>query len=119
MRRWVTGIGVVVLAAACALGAATPEKKRDSYVDKVRSKLDHWGAQVQQVQRESEKAGQKSRVVVQEHARTFEDLMQEARRKLENLRSTAGSEWEKLRPDVDHAVEDVRRSYRKLIKEKP
>lgn len=111
MKRLNFIVVLAILLAGQGWGASRHE--RDSYIGKAQAELDQWGAKIQKLQSQSEQAGEKSRVAIDKQLHSLDGRFQEAQKRLEALKVSTEKEWDKIRPGVDHALAQVRHSYRR------
>ncbi|MFA5975836.1 MAG: hypothetical protein WC859_06660 [Elusimicrobiota bacterium] len=110
--RFLFLLGAISLMMAGPAPAASSHQQT-SYAGKVQTELDHWGAKAQELQMRSQRAGARSREELDRHLQNLDGSLHTAKNKLEEMRSSTENKWKTIRPEVDHALADVRRAYRK------
>jgi hypothetical protein len=118
MKRWAALLAAALCFASLPAWAETPDPKHQSYIAKVESELDAWGAKLHSVQQRSERAGQNSRAALKKRARQLEARMQAARQRLEQLKNATESQWQSALARVERAMRGLRQSDEKTKERK-
>ena len=77
---------------------------RDAFVNKMKSKLDEWNAEIDKLEAQSRQKEADVKANYQQRIAELKSKRQEARQQLEELQNAGESAWEDLKSGVELAV---------------
>lgn len=83
---------------------------KDEYVEKLKSQLDEWSADIDVLEARARKLDAELRVKCDEQIVLLRAKRDEARIKLKEIQDSAGDAWQELRKGGDEAWESIKRA---------
>jgi len=119
MKPWVlvlclTGMIVAPLRAeAPKTDASSTQAKKESYQKQVEDDLDSLSKKIDDLRRQSEKAGADTRTRVNRQIDSLDQELKTAQNKLTTVKEQTTDGWEKFRASLDKTVKHLKKSYQK------
>ncbi len=83
---------------------------KDAYVEKLKTQLDEWSADIDKLEVQLRKADAELRTKVEAHIATLKVKREEARGKLAELQHSAGDAWQELQKGADEAWDSIKKA---------
>ena len=83
---------------------------KDAYIDKLKTQLDEWSADIDQLEAKARKTDADLRTNYESQLATLRAKRDEAKVKLTELRDSAGEAWQELQKGSDEAWEVIKKT---------
>jgi hypothetical protein len=102
-----------------ALARQPPEhssnaESREEYQRRIQAKLDELSRQMKALEAQGKTEGVEAQQKLRREYRQFSNQHREAARQFEQLKAAGRESWEKARPQLEAAVDELEKAYRKL-----
>jgi len=96
---------------------AYTQEQMQAFRKQMETKLNEYGAKIDQLQAKAEKLGEDGKAKAQQQLTTLRQKRDEVSEKLKELGSSSGNAWGQLKSGIDAAMEDLGNAYKKAVAE--
>ena len=89
-------------------------KEKENYQKKMQRELTGYKKKMKQLEAKAKNMEEKAKMEVKEETAELQKKMDVAEQKVKSMKSASGEAWEKVKSEVDSAMESVRESYEKV-----
>lgn len=82
---------------------------RELYQEKIESRLQEWGEEIETIRKKADKLGAEARVKYREQIEDLHTRQETARKKLEEMKKAGGEAWEGFRKGAESALEELKK----------
>jgi hypothetical protein len=97
-----------------ASGEKSTTESKEEYEKKIQAKLDELDRQMKALEAQGRTEGAEAQREMEREYRQFSRQHREAARRLEQLKAAGTESWEKAKPQIDAAVDQLEKAYRKV-----
>lgn len=86
--------------------------KRDAYVQKMKARIDEWGADIEKLEAKARGAEADMKIKYQEQLTAMRQQREKAREKMRELEDASEDAWERLREGMESGWESMSKAFR-------
>ena len=88
---------------------------RDTYIQKLKAKIDDWNGEIAQVEKRLEGASEHAKIEAEEKLAELRRYRDDAQARLKELEQETGDAWDKVRERTDAAWESIQRGFTEAL----
>ncbi len=89
---------------------------KEAYQEKVEAQLKVWSAEFKELQARAEMAKAEAKIELHKHLQTLKAKQEAAHQKLKELKETGADAWEKAKPDLEKAIDNLKSAWESVKK---
>jgi hypothetical protein len=89
---------------------------KEAYQEKIEAQLKEWSAKFKELQAKAEMAKADAKIELQKQIQTLQGKQKDAQQKLNGLKGASADAWEKAKPDVEKAMDNLKSAWEGLKK---
>ncbi len=89
---------------------------KEAYQEKVEAQLKVWSAEFKELQAKAELAKADAKIELHEQLQTLKAKQEAAHQKLKELKETSADAWEKAKPDLEKAMDNLKSAWESIKK---
>jgi hypothetical protein len=90
---------------------------KEAYQEKFEAQLKGWSAKVMEFQAKIETAKADAKIELYKHLQTLQAKEEAAQQKLKELKEAGADAWEKAKPDLEKAIENLKSAWESIKKQ--
>ena len=89
---------------------------KEAYQEKLEAQFKEWSAKVMELQAKTEMAKADAKIELHKHLQTLKAKQEVAQQKLKELKEAGADAWEKAKPDLEKALENLKSAWESIKK---
>ena len=89
---------------------------KEAYQEKVDAQFKVWSAEFKELQAKAEMAKAEAKIELHKHLQTLKAKQEAAQQKLKELKEAGADAWEKAKPDLEKAIDNLKSAWENIKK---